>query len=142
MTERCIPVALGDRSYHLHIGAGLLASGRAAQITAHVAPGKRVCIVTHPALRSAYADPLAAGLREQGIDTMMALLPAGERFKHLLRADDVLKSRAKFLRQSAVCDDNDADHDCLFNFNCRSSPRTSGRPALPPLRSQLCQAAT
>ena len=83
MTERCIPVALGDRSYHLHIGAGLLASGRAAQITAQVAHGKRVCIVTHPALRKAYADPLAAGLREQGIETIMALLPAGERFKHL-----------------------------------------------------------
>ena len=55
MTERCIAVALGERSYTLHIGTGMLASGRAGEIVAHGAPGKRVCLVTHPALQADYA---------------------------------------------------------------------------------------
>lgn len=83
MTERCIAVALGERSYTLHIAAGLLASDRAGEITARVAPGRRVCIVTHPALQAAYAAPLAAALQRQGLATTMVLMPAGERFKHL-----------------------------------------------------------
>ena len=48
-----------------------------------VAPGKRVCIVTHPVLQSDYAAPLAAALSAQGFDTTTVTLPAGERFKHL-----------------------------------------------------------
>ena len=83
MTERRIAVALGERSYTVHIGAGLLASGRAGEIMARVAPGKRVCIVTHPALQAAYAAPLAAALHTRGLATTILMLPAGERFKHL-----------------------------------------------------------
>lgn len=83
MTERCIPVALGERSYAIHIGTGLLASGRAGEIAARVASGKRVCIVTHPALQNDYAVPLSAALTAQGLTPTIVTIPAGERFKHL-----------------------------------------------------------
>jgi 3-dehydroquinate synthase len=83
LTERCVAVALGERSYTLHIGAGMLASGRAAEIVARVTRGKSVCLVTHPALQAAYATPLAAALHTHGLTTTMVTLPAGERFKHL-----------------------------------------------------------
>lgn len=84
MTERCIAVALGERSYTLHIGAGMLASGRAGEIVARVTGGRAVCIVTHPALQAAYAMPLAAALRTtHGLTTTLVTLPPGERFKHL-----------------------------------------------------------
>lgn len=83
MTERRIAVALGDRSYTIHIGSGLLNSGRAGEITAQLARGKRICIVTHPGLRAAYAEPLAAALQQQGLEPTIVLLPAGERYKHL-----------------------------------------------------------
>ena len=83
MTERCIAVALGERSYTLHIGSGLLASGRAGEIVAQAAAGKRVCIVTHPALQADYAAPIAATLQTHGLETTMVTLPPGERFKRL-----------------------------------------------------------
>lgn len=78
-----VPVALGARSYTIEIGAGLIASGRAAEIVASVAPGKRVCLVTHPGLRSSYADPLAEGLSSRGFTVHTATIPAGERVKTL-----------------------------------------------------------
>lgn len=83
MTERSIDVALGERSYTITIGTGLLASGRAGEIIAGVASGKRVCVVTHPVLQADYAEPLVAALRARGFDTTLFTLPAGERFKHL-----------------------------------------------------------
>ena len=83
MTERCIAVALGERSYTVHIGAGMLASGRAAEIVSRAARGKRVCLVTHPALAADYAAPLAETLQALDLDTTTVTIPAGERFKHL-----------------------------------------------------------
>ncbi len=94
MTERCIAVALGDRSYTLHVGSGMLASGRAGEIVARVAPGQRVCIVTHPALQAAYAAPLASSLSALGLHTQTITIPAGERFKHL---NTVAKLYTEFL---------------------------------------------
>jgi 3-dehydroquinate synthase len=83
LTERSIAVALGDRSYTLHVGANLLGSGRADEIIAGVARSKRLCIVTHPALEARYAAPLATGLRARGFAAPIVAVPAGERFKHL-----------------------------------------------------------
>ncbi len=83
MSERCIAVALGERSYTLHIGTGLLGSGRAGEIVGAAARGGNVCLVTHPGLERLYAAPLAASLTAQGIAVSTVTIPAGERFKHL-----------------------------------------------------------
>lgn len=83
MTTRCLPVSLGDRSYHIHIAPGLLESGQAAEIIATTTPARRACIVTHPALADAYAVPLQEGLTARGMRVETTLLPPGERYKNL-----------------------------------------------------------
>src|SRR5690242_20549335 len=79
----CVPVSLGDRSYQIEIEAGMLMSGRAAKAVAAVAPGRRAVLVTHPALRERYAEPLRKGLRTEGIAADIFTLPPGERGKTL-----------------------------------------------------------
>jgi 3-dehydroquinate synthase len=82
-SPRCVPVALGDRSYDIHIEAGLLHSGRAAEIVASLASGRRACMVTHPHLNARYAAPLREGLEAHGIATTTVTVPPGERAKNL-----------------------------------------------------------
>ena len=83
MSEKIVPVALGERSYDIKIEAGLIASGRAAEQIARIADGHRVCLVTHPKLQADFVTPIANGLRERGITPHIALLPPGERSKNL-----------------------------------------------------------
>lgn len=82
MTNHCVPVSLGDRSYTIEIGAGLLASGRAAESVASLAKGKRICLVTHPGL-TVYAAPLQQGLEARGFQVALVTVPPGERTKNL-----------------------------------------------------------
>ncbi|HZO87886.1 MAG TPA: 3-dehydroquinate synthase [Chthonomonadaceae bacterium] len=82
MSSYCIPIALGDRSYNITIEEGLIASGRAAEIVADMALGKRAVLVTHPGLR-AYAAPLQSGLQARGLTPYLVTLPPGEHTKTL-----------------------------------------------------------
>jgi 3-dehydroquinate synthase len=78
-----VRVDLGDRSYDIEVGAGLLRSEQAATRLLTLAAGGNLCLVTHPALRAAYAEPLAALLRAQDAAVTVVTLPAGERAKRL-----------------------------------------------------------
>ncbi|HZT43538.1 MAG TPA: 3-dehydroquinate synthase [Chthonomonadaceae bacterium] len=94
MTLLSVPVALGDRSYSISIASGMIASGQAADLIAALAPDSRACVVTHPGLRAAYAQPLEGGLRARGITATVVTVPPGERTKNL-RA--VARLYARFL---------------------------------------------
>jgi 3-dehydroquinate synthase len=83
MNIHCVPVPLGDRSYEIEIGSGILRSGHAAAVVASRAETGRIALVTHPCLRADYAEPLAAGLTERGLSVNLIAIPAGERFKTL-----------------------------------------------------------
>jgi 3-dehydroquinate synthase len=83
LIDRCIPVALGARSYEIHVGSGLISSGEAARIVANAVPAHRAVVVTHPALARPYAEPLIAGLQQEGIAATCSAVPPGERFKTL-----------------------------------------------------------
>jgi len=97
-----LPVALGERSYDIWLGSGLLAH-KAGELLAQYAPGGRACVVTHPVL-TPYADAVVEGLRAQGIQTTRTLLPAGERFKTLRTVERVYKAllEARLDRKSLV----------------------------------------
>jgi 3-dehydroquinate synthase len=83
MTITCVPVPLGDRSYDIEIGAGMLASGHAAASIAGQANGGCIALVTHPGLKAVYAAPLAQRLTERGLSVTTITVPAGERYKTL-----------------------------------------------------------
>ncbi len=96
MTQQTLQVALGDRSYPIHIGSGLLQ--RADLILPHLGRKKAV-IVSNETVAPLYLEPLAALLRANGVAVSQVVLPDGEEFKDwptLNRIfDALLESRAE-----------------------------------------------
>ena len=72
-------VDLGDRSYPIHIGAGLL--GRAELILPHLAQ-KRVMVVTNSTVAPLYLARLVATLKAGGVTVAQVVLPDGEAYKN------------------------------------------------------------
>lgn len=74
-----LTVALGERSYPIYIGAGLL--GHVNLITSRL-PQKKVAIVTNRTVAPLYLAPLHQALEEAGVEVVTVTLPDGERFKN------------------------------------------------------------
>jgi 3-dehydroquinate synthase len=75
---RTLNVELAERTYPIHIGAGLLA--RPELVTAHLKQ-KRAAIVTNTTLERLYLGPLLEMLGSAGVETMQVVLPDGEAHK-------------------------------------------------------------
>lgn len=75
-----LTVGLGERSYPIHIGSGLLA--QAELIRAHV-PRKRAAIVTNTTVAPLYLEQLQQTLRSINVDCATITLPDGEKYKDL-----------------------------------------------------------
>jgi 3-dehydroquinate synthase len=87
-------VALGERSYEIHIGEGLLAKA-GALIAAQLpkSSARRVPVVTDETVAKLYYEPLAASLTKHGLSPTPIVLPAGEQtksFRHLEMVIDAL----------------------------------------------------
>lgn len=76
---RPLTVDLGDRSYPIYIGSGLLA--RAELIAAHL-PQKRAVIVTNTTVAALYLDALTRALGGCGVSIVPIVLPDGEAHKN------------------------------------------------------------
>ncbi len=76
---RTLDVALGERSYPIHIGTGL--AGNADAITPYLA-GRQVMIVTNDTVAPLYLDALRDVLPGH-LDVRCVVLPDGERYKTL-----------------------------------------------------------
>jgi len=86
-------VALGERSYPIHIGAGLLAR---TELIADRLPKKKVAIITNTTVAPLYLAPLARALEARGVEVVPITLPDGEQHKNwetLNRIFDVLLER-------------------------------------------------
>jgi len=83
-------VDLGERSYPISIGAGLLADP--ALLAQHVA-GRKVAVITNTTVAPLYLERVAAPLRAAGRDVLEVVLPDGEEYKtwdSLMRVFDAL----------------------------------------------------
>jgi 3-dehydroquinate synthase len=76
--SKTLHVDLGDRSYPIHIGAGLLAQPELLREHIH---GKQVLVVTNETIAPLYLDKVMAGL--QGLQADSIVLPDGEAYKTL-----------------------------------------------------------
>ncbi|MDP1923435.1 MAG: 3-dehydroquinate synthase [Thiobacillus sp.] len=74
-----LTVDLGDRSYPIHIGTGLL--GRVELILPHLLQ-KRVAVVTNTTVAPLYLDMLTTTLQAAGVTVMTIVLPDGEAYKN------------------------------------------------------------
>jgi 3-dehydroquinate synthase len=70
-----VNVSLGDRSYPIWIGEGLLGQG---SLWRSVVAGRQVAVVTNDTVGPLYADRLLATLRQEGLEPILITLPDGE----------------------------------------------------------------
>ena len=73
-----LQVALGDRSYPIYIGKGLL--GRAELLAVHL-PQQRAVVVTNTVLAPLYLDSFIEALTQAGVTALPVVLPDGEESK-------------------------------------------------------------
>jgi 3-dehydroquinate synthase len=85
---RTIEVALGERGYPIHIGAGLLA--HAGDLLAPAFARPRAIVITNPVVAARYLEPLRSSLQLRDIASEAILIPDGEAHKTLATLDDVL----------------------------------------------------
>ena len=85
---REVDVALGERSYKILIGDGLI--GDAGEHIARLAPGARCAVVTDETVAGLHLDALTESLARAGIKTSVVVCPPGE----------ATKSYAEFARVS------------------------------------------
>jgi 3-dehydroquinate synthase len=80
-TRISLTVELGERSYPIEIGRGLLDDG--ALLARHIGSGNRkVAIVTNTTVAPLYLDKVVAPLRADGRDVVTIVLPDGEEHKN------------------------------------------------------------
>ena len=81
-----LTVALAERSYPIHIGAGLLA--RAGELLTAPRPARAI-IVTNPVVAALHLAPLQAALSRSGVRCEAVLVPDGEAHKDWATLYDV-----------------------------------------------------
>ena len=101
-TMRSLRVELGERSYSIHVGAGILE--RAGEFLAQAGLAGKVAIVTNPVVAQLYLDMAHDALSRAGFKVTPVLLPDGEEHKNLKSLSsiyDVLIAE-RFERKSCV----------------------------------------
>lgn len=79
MKKQTLNVALGNRSYPIHIGSGLLSESELLQeYIAH----KQVAIVSNTTVAPLYLEKVSKPLRDAGIQVIEIILPDGEKYKN------------------------------------------------------------
>ncbi len=84
---KSLTVALGDRSYPIHIGQGIL--DQIGAVTAAIRPRGAVALVTDSNVGPLYAERTQALLKAAGFSVRVVTMPAGEEHKRLARIDDL-----------------------------------------------------
>ncbi len=79
MKMQTLEVSLGNRSYPIHIGKGLLS--QADLILPHL-KRKQVAIVSNTTVAPLYMQTLADALTQSGVNVIQIVLPDGEAYKN------------------------------------------------------------
>ena len=76
-----LSVTLGDRSYPIYVGEGILA--RAGEFLVQTGLNGKVAIITNPTIAQLYLDPIHDALTHAGFEVTPVLVPDGEEHKDL-----------------------------------------------------------
>jgi 3-dehydroquinate synthase len=76
-----LTVNLGDRSYPVHIGDGILSA--AGDLLQQAGLRGKVAVITNPTVAQLYLDPVHESLTRAGFDVTPVLIPDGEEHKNL-----------------------------------------------------------
>jgi 3-dehydroquinate synthase len=92
---RTLTVDLGERSYPIYIGSGLL-SGTGERFEEHGLPKKSpVMLVTDAAVADLYAGEVERSLQSSGYSVVRAVVPSGETSKSLEMLDSLVETALK-----------------------------------------------
>jgi 3-dehydroquinate synthase len=84
---RTLTVALGERSYPIHIGPGLL---ERPELIVERLPQKRAAIVSNETVAPLYLESVESRLHAAGVDTVRIILPDGEDHKNWRTLNTIL----------------------------------------------------
>ncbi len=84
---KTLDVALGERAYPIHIGAGLM--GRAGELLPDLA-GRRVVVVTNATVAAHHLETLRRGLAARAVASDVILVPDGEQHKSWPTLQDIV----------------------------------------------------
>lgn len=90
---RMVEVPLGDRSYKIHIGPGLLDS--LGRLVAQASPSPTAAILTDENVAGLYADRAISAMNGAGFRTSLMVVKAGEQSKSLAMASTLYSDLAK-----------------------------------------------
>jgi 3-dehydroquinate synthase len=76
-----VTVRLGDRSYPIHIGAGILSG--VGDLLQQIGLWGKIAVITNPTVAQLYLDPVHEALSRAGFDVTPVLTPDGEEHKEL-----------------------------------------------------------
>jgi len=98
-----IRVNLGNRSYDIHVGAGLLQ--QVGDLTRPLTLGRHLGLITHPDLATLYGSAVEESLRRAGHEVSRLTVPPGEESKSLEQAGRLCRDlvRARLDRGSGLC---------------------------------------
>jgi 3-dehydroquinate synthase len=81
MSTSVVHVSLGERSYDVHVGEGVL--DRAGELISGASKGRVAAVVTNPRIGRLYTERVVESLQVAGITGHVIMIPAGERYKTL-----------------------------------------------------------
>ncbi len=93
MEKQLVHVALGERSYDIHIQAGLISN--CAALLAEQIGGSRALIISDEQVAAHYGDQLVQHLKDAGIHAALCSFPGGEPNKSLQTAEQLWKACAE-----------------------------------------------
>ncbi len=96
-----VKVRLGDRSYDIEIGSSL---DRVGERLLELGLGKKMALITNPAVKKLYGQRLVDGLKRAGFIVMSIEIPDGEQYKNLDWANSIYTALLinSFDRKSAL----------------------------------------
>ena len=92
-SDRIVRVELGERSYEIHIGSGLLA--RLGPMVRKVAPGNRAAIISDQTVAELYGQQAVQSLQDADYEVHLLTFPAGDASKSLTQAQQLYDGLAK-----------------------------------------------
>jgi 3-dehydroquinate synthase len=78
---KSLKLELGERSYDILIGSGLL--DRAAELLTNAVPAKNYIVITNPTVEKLYGNKLKENLSNRGFIVNLLTIPDGEEYKSL-----------------------------------------------------------
>ena len=78
---KSLKIELGDRTYNIYIGGGLL--DRTAELLCEVIPSKKCVVITNPTVGKLYGNTVKESLVKSGVAVDLLTVPDGEEYKSL-----------------------------------------------------------